>query len=89
MTSNKEVIEKYIKKFGKSTNDTGSPEIQVAIWTLRIRELTEHVKTHKKDNHTRRGLVQLVSKRKKMLKYLLKTNPTSYVKLIEELSIRG
>ena len=76
-------------RFGNSKNDTGSPEIQVAIWTIRIRELTEHVKVHKKDNHTRRGLVQLVSKRKKMLKYLLKTNPTSYVKLIEELSIRG
>ena len=89
MSSNKEIIEKYIKKFGKNTNDTGSPEIQVAIWTLRIRELTEHVKIHKKDNHTRRGLVQLVSKRKKMLKYLVKTNPKSYVKLIEELSIRG
>ena len=89
MSSNKEKIEQYIKKFGKSTNDTGSPEIQIAIWTLRIRELTEHVKIHKKDNHTRRGLVQLVSKRKKMLKYLTKTNPTSYVKLIEELSIRG
>ena len=89
MSPNKEIIEKYIKKFGKNTNDTGSPEIQVAIWTLRIRELTEHVKIHKKDNHTRRGLVQLVSKRKKMLKYLVKTNPKSYVKLIEELSIRG
>ena len=89
MSSNKEKIIEYIKKFGKSTNDTGSPEVQVAIWTLRIRELTEHVKIHKKDNHTRRGLVQLVSKRKKMLKYLLKTNPKSYVKLIEELSIRG
>ena len=82
-------IEEYIKKFGKNINDTGSPEIQVAIWTLRIRELTEHVKIHKKDNHTRRGLVQLVSKRKKMLKYLVRTNPKSYVKLIEELSIRG
>lgn len=89
MSSNKEKIENFIKKFGKSTNDTGSPEVQVAIWTLRIRELTEHVKIHKKDNHTRRGLVRLVSKRKKMLKYLTKTNPTSYVKLIEELSIRG
>ena len=89
MSFNKEKIEQYIKKFGKSTNDTGSPEIQIAIWTLRIRELTEHVKIHKKDNHTRRGLVQLVSKRKKMLKYLTKTNPKSYVKLIEELSIRG
>ena len=89
MSPNKETLEKYIKKFGKNTNDTGSPEIQIAIWTLRIRELTEHVKIHKKDNHTRRGLVQLVSKRKKMLKYLVKTNPKSYVKLIEELSIRG
>ncbi len=89
MSSNKEKVIEYIKKFGNSTNDTGSPEIQVAIWTLRIRELTEHLKIHKKDNHTRRGLVQLVSKRKKMLKYLVKTNPKSYVKLIEELSIRG
>tara|TARA_B100000886_G_scaffold324237_1_gene268736 strand:- start:262 stop:531 length:270 start_codon:yes stop_codon:yes gene_type:complete len=89
MSSNKENVIEYIKKFGKSTNDTGSPEVQIAIWTLRIRELTEHVKIHKKDNHTRRGLVQLVSKRKKMLKYLVKTNPTSYVKLIEDLSIRG
>ncbi len=89
MSSDKENIIKYIKKFGKNINDTGSPEVQVAIWTLRIRDLTEHVKIHKKDNHTRRGLVQLVSKRKKMLKYLLKTKPTSYVKLIEELSIRG
>ena len=89
MSSNKDSVVEYIKKFGKSTNDTGSPEVQVAIWTLRIRELTEHVKIHKKDNHTRRGLVQLVSKRKKMLKYLVKTNPTSYVKLIEELAIRG
>ena len=89
MSSDKETIIEYIKKYGKSKDDTGSPEVQVAIWTLRIKELTEHVKIHKKDNHTRRGLVQLVSKRKKMLKYLLKTNPTSYVKLIEELSIRG
>ena len=89
MSPNTEIIEKYIKKFGKNTSDTGSPEIQVAIWTLRIRELTEHLKIHKKDNHTRRGLVQLVSKRKKMLKYLVKTNPKSYVQLIQELSIRG
>ena len=89
MSSNKENIIEYIKRFGKNTNDTGSPEVQVAVWTLRIRELTEHLKIHKKDNHTRRGLVQLVSKRKKMLKYLVKTNPKSYVQLIQELSIRG
>ena len=89
MSSDKESIVKYIKKFGKSGKDTGSAEVQIAVWTLRIRDLTEHVKIHKKDKHTRRGLVQLVSKRKKMLKYLIKTNPKSYVKLVEELSIRG
>ena len=54
----------YIKKFGKDSKDTGSSEVQVAILTHRIRELTEHAKIHKKDHHTRRGLVQLVSKRK-------------------------
>ena len=81
--------EKYVKKFGKSNNDTGSAEVQIAILTHRIRELTEHVKIHKKDKHTRRGLVQLVSKRKKMLKYLVRSDSKSYLKLIKELSIRG
>jgi small subunit ribosomal protein S15 len=81
--------QKYIKQFGKDSQDTGSSEVQVAILTHRIRELTEHVKTHKKDHHTRRGLVQLVSKRKKLLKYLMRSNAESYVKLIKELSIRG
>jgi len=80
---------KYVKKFGNDKNDTGSPEVQIAILTHRIRELTDHVKIHKKDNHTRRGLVQLVSKRKKMLKYLVRSNSKSYLKLIKELSIRG
>ena len=89
MSSEKDDVAKYIKKFGKNKNDTGSPEVQIVIWTFRIRQLTEHVKIHKKDKHTRRGLVQLVSKRKKMLKYLIKTSPKSYVKLIDELSIRG
>ncbi|MBT6516167.1 MAG: 30S ribosomal protein S15, partial [Candidatus Marinimicrobia bacterium] len=65
------------------------PEVQVAILTHRIRELTDHVKIHKKDNHTRRGLVQLVSQRKKMLKYIMRTNAESYVNIIKELSIRG
>ena len=81
--------QKYIKQFGKDSQDTGSSEVQVAIFTHRIRELTEHVKTHKKDHHTRRGLVQLVSKRKRLLKYLMRSNAESYVKLIKELSIRG
>jgi small subunit ribosomal protein S15 len=89
MPITKEDKEKIIKKFGKSKDDTGATEVQVAILTHRISELTEHVKVHKKDKHTRRGLVHLVSQRKKLLKYLSKTNAKSYVTLIKELSIRG
>ena len=84
-----EEIKSYVKQFGKIEADTGSPEVQIAVLTHRIRELTDHVKVHKKDNHTRRGLVRLVSKRKKMLKYLMRKNSKSYVNLIKELSIRG
>ena len=89
MPITKEDKEKIIKKFGKSKDDTGATEVQVAILSHRISELTEHVKIHKKDKHTRRGLVQLVSQRKKLLKYFSKTNAKSYVTLIKELSIRG
>ena len=89
MPISKEDKRKYIDQFGNDKNDTGSSEVQIAILTHRIRELTEHSKEHKKDHHTRRGLVQLVSKRKKLLKYLIRSNPGSYVKLIKELSIRG
>ena len=80
---------KYVDQFGSGANDTGAPEVQIAILTHRIRELTEHVKIHKKDHHTRRGLVMLVAKRKKMMKYLMRSNSDSYVSLIKELSIRG
>ena len=80
---------KYVEQFGKDSNDTGSSEVQIAILTHRIRELTEHVKTHKKDHHTRRGLVMLVAKRKKMMKYLMRSNSASYLNVIKELSIRG
>ena len=79
----------YVNKFGKDSNDTGSSEVQIAILTHRIRELTEHVKSHKKDHHTRRGLVMLVAKRKKMMKYLMRSNSKSYLNVIKELSIRG
>ena len=89
MPITKEEKQKYIDQYGSDSNDTGSSEVQIAILTHRIRELTDHVKIHKKDNHTRRGLVQLVSKRKKLLKYLMRSNAESYVKLIKELSIRG
>ena len=89
MPISKEEKQKNVDQFGKGSGDTGAPEVQIAILTHRIRELTEHVKTHKKDHHTRRGLVQLVSQRKKMLKYLIRANADSYVNLIKELSIRG
>jgi small subunit ribosomal protein S15 len=81
----KEIISKY----GKNETDSGTPEVQIALLTQRIRDLTEHVKVHKKDKHTRHGLVKLVSQRKRMIKYLIKTNPESYTKLIKDLGIRG
>ena len=89
MPISKEEKQEIVKKFGNNDMDTGSPEVQIAILTHRIRELTDHVKVHKKDNHTRRGLVQLVSKRKRLLKYLVRKNVDSYVDLVKELGIRG
>ena len=89
MPISKEEKQEIVKKFGNNDQDTGLPEVQIAILTHRIRELTDHVKVHKKDNHTRRGLVQLVSKRKRLLKYLVRKNVDSYVNLIKELGIRG
>ena len=89
MPISKEEKQEIVKKFGNNDLDTGSPEVQIAILTHRIRELTDHVKLHKKDNHTRRGLVQLVSKRKRLLKYLVRKNVDSYVNLVKELGIRG
>ena len=89
MPISEEEKQEIVKKFGNNDLDTGSPEVQIAILTHRIRELTDHVKVHKKDNHTRRGLVQLVSKRKRLLKYLVRKNVDSYVNLIKELGIRG
>ena len=84
---NKE-IQKIVKKYGKNDKDTGSSEVQVTLLTSRIGSLTEHAKENKKDNHSRRGLVMLVSQRKKLLKYLLRTNPDTYLKITEELAIR-
>ena len=89
MPISKEEKQEIVKKFGNNDQDTGSPQVQIAILSHRIRELTDHVKVHKKDNHTRRGLVQLVSKRKRLLKYLVRKNVDSYVNLIKELGIRG
>lgn len=77
-----------IKKYATSPKDTGSPEVQVAILTKRINALTEHMKTHKKDMGSRRGLLMLVSKRRRHLNYLKKVHPKGYEKLIDSLGLR-
>ena len=77
-----------IKKFARETNDTGSPEVQVAVLTERIVNLTEHFKTHKKDNHSRRGLLKLVSQRRRLLDYLNRIDQARYKSLISELGLR-
>ena len=77
-----------IKKFAKKENDTGSPEVQVAILTTRITNLSEHFKTHKKDNHSRRGLLKLVSQRRKILDYVKSKDESRDKTLIEQLGIR-
>ncbi|MBV1698838.1 MAG: 30S ribosomal protein S15 [Hyphomicrobiales bacterium] len=77
-----------IKTYAKKSNDTGSPEVQVALLSERINNLTEHFKTHVKDNHSRRGLLKLVSQRRQILDYLRRTNEGRYQELIERLGIR-
>jgi len=89
MTLTVENKKEIISTIGKDDKDTGSSQVQIALLTNRIREITEHCKIHKKDNHSRYGLVKLVSKRKKHLKYLRKTNLDNYRKLIKKLNIRG
>ncbi len=77
-----------IKEFQRQEGDTGSTEVQVALLTERIRHLTEHLKTHPKDNHTRRGLLKMVGQRKRLLRYLEKTDLEKYRALKEKLEIR-
>ena len=77
-----------IAKFARHEGDTGSPEVQIAILTFRINTLNEHLKVNPKDNHSRRGLLQMVSKRKKFLNYLIKKDIERYRAIIKELGIR-
>ncbi|HEX6540238.1 MAG TPA: 30S ribosomal protein S15 [Ktedonobacterales bacterium] len=79
-----EIIEQYQTHEG----DTGSPEVQIAILTQRIRDLTEHLGQHKHDYHTRRGLLKMVGQRRRMLRYLNRTSPERYRTLIEKLGLR-
>jgi small subunit ribosomal protein S15 len=84
----KERKTELIEQFGKSGSDTGTPEVQIAIFTARINELTEHLKTHQKDHSTRRGLLKLVGKRRRLLNYLMSTDIERYRSIIAELNIR-
>lgn len=77
-----------IEKFATKQNDTGSPEVQVALLTERINNLGEHMKEHKKDKHSRRGMIMMVGQRRRLLDYLKQKNEPRYAKLIEELNLR-
>ncbi len=80
---------KVVNEYQRAANDTGSPEVQVALLTARIVHLTGHFKTHAKDNHSRRGLLRMVSRRRKLLNYLKSRNPAGYRELIEKLGLRN
>lgn len=84
----KERKQEIINNFKREENDTGSSEVQIALLTERINELTEHLKVHKKDNHSRRGLLQMVGKRRNLLNYLAKKDLAKYRELTEKLNIR-
>ena len=98
-TAAKEVIEtpksnleddkqKIIDKFGQKKGDTGSPEVQVALLSLKIDKLAEHLEINKKDNHSRRGLLKVIAKRRRILNYLQKLNEKRYKKLIKEIGLK-
>ena len=84
----KEQKQELIEKFGKNDQDTGTAEVQIAIFTTRINELTEHLKQHPKDHATRRGLLKLVGKRRRLLNYLMDTEIERYRTITKELGIR-
>ena len=84
----KEMKEQIVKDYGRTAGDTGSPEVQIAILTARIAELTEHLKSNQKDHHSRRGLLKMVGQRRGLLDYLKKSDLEGYRALIEKLGIR-
>jgi small subunit ribosomal protein S15 len=83
-----DVKKQIMSEYATVDNDTGSPEVQVAMLTKRIQDLTEHLKSHKHDHHSRRGLLLLVGRRRRLLQYLAKTDITRYRSLIERLGLR-
>lgn len=88
MTLSKEEKAELAQKFGQHEGDTGSPEVQIAIFDQRIRQLQEHLRVHKHDQSSRRGLLQLVGKRRRFLAYLRKNHPERYRAILEELGLR-
>jgi len=84
----KEKKAEIIKQYGRNPQDTGSPEVQIALLTERINQLTEHLKNNKKDHHSRRGLLKMVGQRRGLLEYLKRTNIESYRELIARLGLR-
>ncbi|WP_310467266.1 30S ribosomal protein S15 [Sphingomonas sp.] len=88
MSITAEKKQELIKDHGRADNDTGSPEVQVAILTSRINTLTEHFKTHAKDNHSRRGLLMMVNKRRSLLDFLRREDAERYTSLIAKLGLR-
>jgi small subunit ribosomal protein S15 len=88
MSLTKDKKKKVVSEFKTDKHDTGSSEVQIALLTERINELSDHFKTHVKDHHSRYGLIKLVGQRKKLLSYLNRTNPESYKKIIARLDLR-
>ncbi len=88
MTLTKEAKQEIIGRHGQAETDTGSAEVQIALLTARINELTEHLRTHKKDHSSRRGLLKMVSKRNSLLKYLTREDRTRYQQIIGKLGLR-
>ena len=84
----KEMKSEIIEKYKRDEKDTGSPEVQIALLTERINELTEHLKVHKKDNHSRRGLLKMVGARRSLLKYLSDKDVQRYRDIVEKLGLR-
>jgi len=78
---------KVVKKYGRTEKDTGSPEVQIAILSERIKQLSDHLKEHKKDNHSRRGLLTMVTKRRKLLNYLESQDKAKYDKVVKALKL--
>ncbi len=88
MSITKERKQTLVGEFKRQTNDTGSPEVQIALLTGRITELTEHLKTHRKDFASRRGLLMMVSRRRRLLDYLKRVDPQRYLDILRRLEIR-